>query len=67
MQFNSIYIVSHELTAQCSKNKLPQKQDRTELDNKSILVRFFLRAISDASTLPRLVNPLIIPPKSGML
>lgn len=35
--------------------------------NESISVRFFLRVISDASTLPRLVNPLIIPPKSGML
>mgnify|MGYP003553798613 FL=1 len=35
--------------------------------NESISVRFFLRVISDASTLPRLVCPLIIPPKSGML
>ena len=35
--------------------------------NESISVRFFLRVISDSSTLPRLVCPLIIPPKSGML
>ena len=35
--------------------------------NESISVRFFLWVISDASTLPRLVCTLIIPPKSGML
>ena len=49
------------------RTNYPKNKTAPKWMNESISVRFFLRAISDASTLPRLVCTLIIPPKSGML